>query len=113
AVEEVQDETRIAREAETIDELMERIADGAKAAYGIDAVQQATEFGAVAELLILDDRLRDERQGTGDWDLDINDVIESVEQQGGEITVFSSDFQPGEQLASLGGIAALLRYRMQ
>ena len=113
AVEEVQDETRIAREAETIDELMERIADGAKAAYGIDEVQEAAEFGAVAELLILDDRLRDERQGTGDWDLDINDVIESVEQQGGEITVFSSDFQPGQQLDSLGGIAALLRYRLQ
>ena len=113
AVEEVQDETRIAREAETIDELMERIADGAKAAYGIKEVKEAAEFGAVAELLILDDRLRAERQGEGDWDCDVNDVIETVEQQGGEITVFSAEFQPGQQLSSLGGIAALLRYRLQ
>jgi len=82
-------------------------------AYGIDEVQKAAEFGAVEELLLLDTRLRDERQGDGDWELDINDVIESVEQQGGEITVFSSDFHPGHQIESLGGIDALLRYRLQ
>ena len=113
AVEEVQDETRIAREAETIDELMERIADGAKAAYGIEGVQEAAEFGAVEELLVLDERLREERQGDGEWTLDVNDVIETVEQKGGEITVFSREFQPGQQLKNLGGIAALLRYRLQ
>ncbi|MEA1931672.1 MAG: mRNA surveillance protein pelota [Euryarchaeota archaeon] len=113
AVEEVQDETRIAREAETIDELMVRIGDGAKAAYGIEAVQEAAEFGAVEELLILDERLRDERQAEGDWEIDVNEVIDSVEQKGGEITVFSKEFQPGQQLKNLGGIAALLRYRLQ
>jgi len=113
AVEEVQDETRIAREAETIDELMQRIGDGAKAAYGIEQVHGAAEFGAVEELLILDERLRDERQKEGDWDLDVNEVIETVEQKGGEITVFSKEFQPGQQLKNLGGIAALLRYRLQ
>ncbi|MFD1642348.1 mRNA surveillance protein pelota [Halohasta litorea] len=113
AVEEVQDETRIAREAETIDELMVRIGDGAKAAYGIEAVQEAAEFGAVEELLILDERLRDERQAEGDWEIDVNGVIDSVEQKGGEITVFSKEFQPGQQLKNLGGIAALLRYRLQ
>ena len=113
AVEEVQDETRIAREAETIDELMRRIGDGAKAAYGVEQVQEAAEFGAVEELLILDERLRDERQADGDWEIDVNDVIESVEQKGGEITVFSKEFQPGTQLKNLGGIAALLRYRLQ
>ena len=113
AVEAVQDETRIAREAETIDELMVRIGDGAKAAYGIEGVQEAAEFGAVEELLILDERLRDERQAEGDWEIDVNEVIETVEQKGGEITVFSKEFQPGQQLKNLGGIAALLRYRLQ
>ncbi len=113
AVEEVQDETRIAREAETIDELMVRIGDGAKAAYGIEQVQEAADFGAVEELLILDERLRDERQAEGDWEIDVNEVIDSVEQKGGEITVFSKEFQPGQQLKNLGGIAALLRYRLQ
>ncbi|WP_224335482.1 mRNA surveillance protein pelota [Haloprofundus halobius] len=113
AVDDVQKETRIAREAERIDDLMERIAEGAKAAYGVEQVAQAAEFGAVEELLILDSRLRDERQGRGDWERDVNEIIETVEQKGGEVTVFSAEFQPGQQLKNLGGIAALLRYRLE
>jgi protein pelota len=112
AVDDVQAETRIAREAELIDELTERIAQGHEAAYGIQQVAEAAEFGAVETLLVLDERLRAERQGEGDWDVDVNDVIETVEQKGGEVTVFSAEFAPGEQLRNLGGIAALLRYRL-
>lgn len=112
AVEEVQDETRIANEAQLIDTLTERIATGEKATYGIEAVAEAAEFGAVEELLVLDNRLRQERQGEGDWKTDVNSVIESVEQQGGDVTVFSGEFPPGQQLKNLGGIAALLRYRL-
>jgi protein pelota len=113
AVDEVQTQTRISKEAELIDALMENIAQGAKAAYGIEQVAEAADFGAVETLLVLDERLRDERQGRGDWDVDVNDVIESVEQKGGDVTVFSEEFAPGEQLKNLGGIAAILRYRMQ
>jgi protein pelota len=113
AVEDVQTETRIAKEAELIDELTERIAEGAKATYGIEQVAEAAEFGAVEDLLVLDDRLRRERQGEGEWALDVNEVIERVEQQGGDVTVFSAEFAPGEQLKNLGGIAALLRYRLE
>ncbi|UWG51153.1 Release factor eRF1 [Halalkaliarchaeum sp. AArc-CO] len=113
AVEEVQTETRIAREAELIDELTERIAEGEKASYGPEAVAEAAEFGAVETLLVLDERLRTERHGEGDWEIDADEVIERAEQQGGEVVVFSSEFAPGEQLKNLGGIAALLRYRLQ
>jgi protein pelota len=112
AVDRVQTETRISREAELIDELMERIGEGAKAAYGVHEVRRAAEYGAVETLLVLDERLREERAGEGDWDLDVDDVVESVERQGGEVTVFSHEFDPGRQLGNLGGIAALLRYRL-
>ena len=113
AVEEVQAETRIAEEAEKIDDLTARIAQGAEATYGIEEVAEATEFGAVEELLILDERLRAERAGDGEWGVDVNEIIERVEQQGGSVTVFSSEFAPGDQLNSLGGVAALLRYRLE
>jgi protein pelota len=113
AVEQVQAETRIAKEATLIDQLMENIAQGAKAAYGVEQVAKAAEFGAVETLLILDERLRVERAGEGDWDVDANRIIEQVEQKGGEVTVFSGEFAPGEQLANLGGIAAILRYRLE
>ncbi|QLG62576.1 mRNA surveillance protein pelota [Halorarum salinum] len=113
AVADVQRETRIAREAELIDELTERIAEGAKATYGVEETMEAAEFGAVETLLVLDERLRSERQGEGDWSIDANDLIEEVEQKGGDVVVFSEEFAPGQQLRNLGGVAALLRYRLQ
>jgi protein pelota len=113
AVEDVQQRTRIAAESELIDKLTERIAEGARVAYGPEQVAEAADYGAVEHLLVLDERLRAERRKKGDWDVDVDHVIESVEQQGGEVTVFSGEFDPGRQLANLGGIAALLRYRIE
>jgi protein pelota len=112
ALEDVRAETRIAAEAALIDELMQRIKEGATAAYGPEEVQRAAEYGAVEELLILDSRLREERAGQGEWPIDADAVIREVERQGGDVTVFSEEFEPGQQLDSLSGIAALLRYRI-
>ena len=112
AVEEVQTQTRIAAEADLIDELTERIATGEKVAYGPEQVAEAAEYGAIEQLLVLDERLRVERGPDGDWSVDVDDVVETTEQKGGEVTVFSGEFDPGQQLKNLGGIAALLRYRI-
>ncbi|PSP83432.1 mRNA surveillance protein pelota [Halobacteriales archaeon QS_1_68_17] len=112
AVDEVQAETRIAEEAELIDELTARIGEGAKATYGPGNVAEAADYGAIEHLLVLDERLRAERAGDGEWDVDVDRIVETTEQKGGEVTVFSSEFDPGRQLANLGGIAALLRYRL-
>jgi protein pelota len=111
AVEEVQAETRIAEEADRIDELTKRIAEGTKVAYGPEAVAEAAEFGAIEELLVLDRHLRRERSDA-EWDVDVDEIIETTEQKGGDVIVFSGEFDPGQQLANLGGIAALLRYRI-
>ncbi|MFB6157100.1 MAG: mRNA surveillance protein pelota [Haloferacaceae archaeon] len=113
AVDEVQTETRISREAELIDELTRRIADGAKAAYGIETVAEAADYGAVETLMIVDERLRAERGSGGEWEVDVDEVVAGVERQGGEVVVFSGEFDPGRQLRNLGGIAALLRYRLE
>jgi protein pelota len=113
AVEDVQQETRIAEEAELVDELTQRIGEGSRVAYGPEQVQKAADFGAIEHLLVLDERLREERGPEGEWAFDVNDLITTTEQKGGEVTVFSSEFAPGEQLAGFGGIAALLRYRLE
>ena len=112
AVEDIQQQTRIAAEAELIDELTERIATGEEVAYGPDQVAEAANFGAIEHLLVLDNRLRSERSGEGEWGIDVDRIIETTEQNGGDVTVFSGEFDPGQQLANLGGIAALLRYRI-
>lgn len=145
AVDEIQQQTRIATEAELIDELTSRIATDGAAAYGPEAVARAAEYGAVETLLVLDEWLRDARlvaanrrraegegegatNGTGrseerderrspapdvDVSIDVDEVVTEVERQGGELTVFSGEFAPGQQLSNLGGIAALLRYRIE
>jgi protein pelota len=112
AVEDVQQQTRIAEEADLIDELMARIGEGSEAAYGPEEVAKAADFGAIETLLVLDERLRLERAGEGDWDVDVDHLIETTEQKGGSVTVFSAEFAPGQQLSNLGGVAALLRYRL-
>ena len=113
ALEDVRAGQRIAKESTLIDELLERIAGDGRATYGITEVAQAVEYGAVDQLLIVDDRLRMERSNEGDWSADIDSLLRRVEQQGGELSVFSSEFDPGRRLANLGGIAALLRYRIE
>ena len=113
ALEDVRAETRIAEEAALIDELTGRIRAEEPVVYGPEAVKRAAEYGAVETLLILDERLREERAGRGEWSIDADEIIQSVEQQGGEVTVFSGEFEPGQQLDSLSGIAALLRYRIE
>ncbi|ERG99191.1 MAG: putative translation factor pelota [Haloquadratum sp. J07HQX50] len=112
AVDAVQEETRISREADLIDELMEGIATDEKVAYGVSAVGEAAEFGAVETLMIVDNELRAARRGEQDWEQDIDSIIESVEQQGGEVVILSGEFDPGQRLRNLGGVAALLRYRL-
>jgi len=112
AIERVQAETRIAREAELIDELTERIATGEEVAYGPERVAEAADYGAVETLLVLDAALRRERAGDGEWDVDVEAVLEAVEQKGGDVVVFSAEYDPGQQLRNLGEIAALLRYRL-
>jgi protein pelota len=39
-------------------------------------------------------------------------LIESAERMQAKIIVLSTEFEPGERLVALGGIAALLRYKM-
>ena len=113
ALDEVRSETRIAREAALIDELTERIATDGAVAYGPAAVAQAVDYGAVETLIMVDERLRTERGSDREWDVDVDDLIEATEHQGGEVVVFSSEFDPGRRLSGLGGIAALLRYRIE
>ncbi|PSP73296.1 mRNA surveillance protein pelota [Halobacteriales archaeon QH_6_68_27] len=112
AVNEVQTRTRIAEEAELVDELTERIATGEAVGYGPEAVAEAADYGAIDHLLVLDERLRSERGPDSEWAVDVDRIVETTERKGGEVTVFSGEFDPGQQLRNLGGVAALLRYRI-
>jgi protein pelota len=109
AVDRIVEESRIAREAMLMEELMERIATDGAVAYGWDAVSQARDMGAVGTLLITDELLREGRE-KGE---NIDAFILSIEHSRGKVVVFSTEFEPGHRLHGLGGIAAILRFKME
>ncbi|HIH43785.1 MAG TPA: mRNA surveillance protein pelota [Candidatus Methanoperedenaceae archaeon] len=105
AVDRIAQDTRIARESRLMEELLIEISKDGKAAYGIREVKGAQELGAVETLLIADEMLRDERG-------DAAALVRAVERARGHIVVFSTGFEPGKKLEALGGVAALLRFRV-
>ncbi len=98
-------EIRVAKEAEFMDKLLENISKDQKAAYGIGEVNKAFEYGAIETLLVSDEFLRKQREK---WDID--SFIKDVENMNGKVIIMSTEFEPGNRLDALGGIAALLRF---
>ncbi len=88
-------------EVRLMEEFLTRIAKGEPVAYGRAEVEEAIACGAAERILVADTLLRDPA---------IVRLLEAAEQIRATIHVLSTAFGPGEQLASLGGIAALLRY---
>ena len=113
-IDDVRSETRLGREAAVVDELLERLrTDPGAVTYGPEETAKAVEYGAVSTLAVVDEVLLRERTDDAEWSLDLDGLVERVEQQGGTVRVLTGDGEPGRQLESLGGIAALLRYAIE
>ncbi|HWQ48944.1 MAG TPA: mRNA surveillance protein pelota [Methanosarcina sp.] len=109
AVDRIMQESRIARESALMEDLIREISMDGKAAYGFADVKNALNYGAVETLLIADETLREGRE-KGE---NIDKLLMEVEKAQGKVVVFSTDFEPGEKLHKLGGIAALLRFKVK
>lgn len=101
----------VVEEGLLIDELLKTISkDERMAAYGLEQVGAAVEAGAVEKLFVLDTLLRstdlEERRR-------VEELMRKAERLGAYVRIFSSVDDPGYQLKSLGGVAALLRYPLQ
>jgi protein pelota len=100
-LEKISGDLQLAREVRCRDELLARIGSGGPVAYGRAEVEAAVNYGAVQQLLVADDLLRDP---------EVEALAERADRMGAAIIVFSTAFDPGAQLSALGGIAALLRF---
>ncbi len=87
-----------------MEELLKRMAGNGPAAYGVDEVTTAVQYGAVSDVLVVDTKISEDA---------INRLLESADEMRATITVFSSEFEPGKQLDAIGGIAAILRFPIQ
>jgi len=97
-------ESRVASEMEAVEKLMEEIGKKGQATYGPVHTENAAKAGAIETLLILDSLIRES---------DLESVVKNVEDQKGNVIIVSERHDAGRQLAALGGIAAVLRYRME
>jgi len=105
-VERVSAEDRLSFEMASVERLMAEIAGDGLAAYGKAEIERATSLGAVEKLLIADKVVK----GDEVW---VRQLLEQVRRTRGEVVVVSTEHDAGRQLLSLGGAAALLRFKLR
>jgi protein pelota len=103
ALETLMNDLQLSREVRVMDEVLLRISRDGAVAYGYQEVQDAVDSGAVDQVLVADTLLHDNK---------MLQLIQKAEAMRATMIVLSSGFEPGERLIALGGIAALLRYRL-
>ncbi|ASJ03204.1 mRNA surveillance protein Pelota [Thermococcus profundus] len=107
-VDRVYHENRVAKEIQLVEKVLENIArNNGLVAYGLNEVEEAINYGAVETLLVLDELLKGEDREK------IEGLMDAARYSRGEVIVVSSEHEGGEKLKALGGLAALLRFRVK
>lgn len=101
-------DSQIAREQKYIDELLKRISDNSKIAYGYNASLASINSGSVETFLLTTKYIHDCKEN-GDFE-SLQQLFTTVEQLQGEIVIIHSKHDTGKILDGLGGLACLLRY---
>jgi protein pelota len=103
-------ELKLETETKLIEDILAHLGkDDGLVAYGDAEVEKAIQFGAVEELLITDKKLR---ESTDDHRRRIDRLIRDTEKTRGKFHIVSTEHPSGDQLQNLGGIAAILRFRI-
>jgi protein pelota len=103
-------ELKVETETKLVEGLVAHISkDDGLGAYGQDEVTKAVQYGAVQDLLITDKKLR---EGSDDVRRQMDTLIRNTEKTKGAVHIVSTDHPTGDQLHRLGGIAAILRFRV-
>lgn len=103
----------VAKELKSIDEitaveaLLKSIAEE-KAVYGIEDTWKAVERGAVSHLIIHVKLASKSRELLNK----VADMLRLVESYGGKVTIVSGRHESADKLINIGGIGAILRYRI-
>lgn len=101
---------RVSKEINAVDELMKAISKE-NAAYGLKDVKEAADSGAVSMLLVTDKFI--EKAKLNNTFAEIDSIMRAVDNSKGEIVIVSSSHEGGKELEGLGGIGALLRYKVK
>ncbi|MBW2993715.1 mRNA surveillance protein pelota [Candidatus Woesearchaeota archaeon] len=109
-IQEVLKKDRIAKEIALVEQLLGEISKNENASYGIKETKLAADAGAIKILLITDRLIKTAREKQQYSKLD--SIMKTTDNMKGEIHIISSDHEAGKKLDGLGGIGAILRYKI-
>lgn len=104
-------EERVSSEIRSVELLLGEVSKRGAATYGLEQVSQSVNLGAVKELLVSTSLITKKRQDDSYQELD--SLMRSVEKMNGSVTIINSDHDGGKRLDGLGGIGAILRYKLE
>ena len=94
-----------------MDELLSEINKNGLAVYAWGEVKKAIDAGAVSKLLLTDDFIQQKRE-EGHY-IELDKLMKQIDVLKGQINILSSKQETGQKLDGLGGIAAILRYKLE
>ncbi len=103
-------EDRIANEISLVEQLLVEISKNNLAVYGLKDTENAINAGAVKILLITDSLIQTSREKNNYEKID--NMMKITDSMKGLISIISSEHEGGKKLNGLGGIAAILRYKL-
>lgn len=102
-VNQITKENRVVFETNLIEKLFEEIKKDGLATYGEKEVKYALTSGAVDRLLIVDIMIRQEKG---------EELLKLAKQNNSSFTIINTMHEAGKKIEGIGGIAALLRYKI-
>jgi protein pelota len=105
AISKLMQESRFNEEAKLVEKLIESIPKDS-ATYGLKNVDEALDYGAVEQLLVLDSLLFEKRE-------EIEPLLEKAEKYRSKLMIISHENEVSEKLKALGGVAAILRFKLE
>ena len=109
-VENVLKQDRISKEMKLVEELLVEVSKDGVGVYGLREVERAVISGAVRILLITGGFIKKKRISDKFEKIDL--LMKKTEEMKGNIFLISSEHDGGKKLDGLGGIAGLLRYKL-
>ncbi len=97
-------ESEIVKESEIIQEFFTHLhKDDGLGVYGLEQIKEANNVGAVQTLLVSDEKIRED---------EIQKIAREVESKKGQVEIISRTHDLGEQFNRMGGLGAILRFRI-
>jgi protein pelota len=103
-------EGRASKEANFVDEILAEIRKNGAVAYGGKEVGDAVNAGAVSKLFVTTGLIANSRQEN--YFRKVESMMKDADSMKGEIIIINSENDAGKKLDGIGGIAALLRYKL-